>query len=155
MTKIIDPGHPLDARAEGELKSIVPKLNPSVYTIDGKEVQIGDRLWYEGHKNVSRDNRAGPHWRDHPAMYVTVAERKPGGAIELGSLVVKFDKPMADFGNRTADSCWVGIFRAVDGRLYAGHFSRYDFDGFVEPCNRFGLYSSQPAAQQTKWPRIR
>jgi hypothetical protein len=127
----------------------------TVHTIDGKEIQVGDRLWYEGHKNVSRDNIAGPMWRDHPAMYVTVIERKPGGAREHGSIAIKFDKPLPDYGNNVAESCWVGIFQAKDGRLYAGHFGHFDFDGFLEPCNFFGLYSSQPAAQKTKWPGLK
>jgi len=125
-----------------------------VYTIDGEEIDVGDRLWYEGHKNVSRDNIAGPMWRDHPAMLVTVTERRPAGGVEHGRLVITFDKPLQDYGNNTCQSTIVGIFKAKDGRLYAGHYSHYDFDGFVEPCNHFGLYSSKEAAGKTKWPKI-
>lgn len=122
-----------------------------VFTIDGVPIEIGARCWYEGHKNVSRDNRAGPGWRDHPAMEVTVVQRIPGGAVEKGSLVIQFDKPLSDHYNQMVGTVQVNVFQGSDGRLYAGYWGAYDFDGFVERCNFFGLYSSKEKRNAT-WP---
>ncbi len=129
-----------------------------VYTIDGEVIDAGDRLWYQGCKNVhaSNDTMGTPYWRSHPAMFVTVTEiHISAGGIEHGHLVVHFDKPLADYPSSVpCQSVWIGIFKAKDGRLYAGHYNRHDFDGFVEPCNFFGLYSSKEAVGKTKWPNI-
>lgn len=126
----------------------------TIHTIDGAPIEIGKRYWYEGHKNVSRDNIAGPVIRDHPALEVTLVEKKPDGRLNKGNLVIRFDKPMADYGKNTVQEVQVGVFEAADGKLYAGHFGYHDFDGFLDPCNFFGLYSSKEK-RNTPWPSLR
>ena len=134
-------------------------MTTAVHTIDGKLIAIGDRVWYEGHKNVHRNNNdAGPGWRDNPAMQVTVIKHTPAASERAnGSIIIRFDTPMVEhFYPRKSvatEEIDIGVFR-VGSKFFAGHHSSYNFDGFVEPCNFFGLYSSKAAVRTTKWPKV-